>query len=87
VLLAIARAAESGAIAVRPEKVYAVAEVLEIADERRIAAGLGQKRIHQLYQCTEGFLAHTCEEVRAASQRGRRAHRANSWATAGSRPS
>jgi putative adenylate-forming enzyme len=62
VLLAIARAAESGAIAVRPEKVYAVAEVLEIADERRIAAGLGQKRIHQLYQCTEGFLAHTCEE-------------------------
>ncbi|MCE4025166.1 hypothetical protein LXM50_04195 [Microbacterium sp. Au-Mic1] len=62
VLLAIARAAESGAIAVRPEKVYAVAEVLEIADERRIAVGLGQKRIHQLYQCTEGFLAHTCEE-------------------------
>lgn len=62
VLLAIARAAESGAIAVRPEKVYAVAEVLEVSDARRIAAGLRQERIHQLYQCTEGFLAHTCEQ-------------------------
>lgn len=62
VLLAIARAAERGEIAVHPEKVYAVAEVLEVSDERRIAAGLGQERIHQLYQCTEGFLAHTCEE-------------------------
>ncbi len=61
VLLAIAREVERGAVSVRPEKVYAVAEVLEIADGRRIAAALGQRMIHQLYQCTEGFLAHTCE--------------------------
>ncbi len=59
-LLVIARAVEAGTVSVRPDKVYAVAEVLEIADERRIAAGLGQRTIHQLYQCTEGFLAHTC---------------------------
>lgn len=62
VLLAIARAAANGAIAVHPEKVYAVAEVLEERDAGRIAADLGQERIHQLYQCTEGFLAHTCEQ-------------------------
>ncbi|MGN8025900.1 F390 synthetase-related protein [Microbacterium sp. 22242] len=60
VLLVIARALEHGRTSVRPEKVYAVAEVLEVADERRIAAGFGLDVIHQLYQCTEGFLAHTC---------------------------
>lgn len=64
VLLAIAREVEGGAVALRPEKVYAVAEVLEVSDERRIATAFGQRRIHQLYQCTEGFLAHTCEHGR-----------------------
>lgn len=61
VLLEIARsdAVERGGIA--PEKVYSVAEVLEEQDAVRIASGLRQERIHQLYQCTEGFLAHTCE--------------------------
>lgn len=62
VLRLIARAAEDGILHSRPQKIYAVAEVLELADERRIAAALGQERLHQLYQCTEGFLAHTCEE-------------------------
>ncbi|WP_295010592.1 F390 synthetase-related protein [uncultured Microbacterium sp.] len=62
VLLEIARAVQRGVLGVAPTKVYAVAEVLELSDERRIAAALGQERIHQLYQCTEGFLAHTCDE-------------------------
>lgn len=60
VLRLIARAADAGLLADRPQKVYAVAEVLEVADAKRIATSLGQSRIHQLYQCTEGFLAHTC---------------------------
>ena len=61
VLRLIARAADAGGFAAVPQKVYAVAEVLEIADEKRIASSLRQGRLHQLYQCTEGFLAHTCE--------------------------
>lgn len=61
VLRLIARAAEDGDFDVVPERVYSVAEVLEIADEQRIRNALGQPLLHQLYQCTEGFLAHTCE--------------------------
>jgi len=34
--------------------------VLEVFDAQRITRSLGQERLHQLYQCTEGFLAHTC---------------------------
>jgi putative adenylate-forming enzyme len=61
VLRRIARAADAGDFDVVPLKVYSVAEVLELADERRIAASLRQPVLHQLYQCTEGFLGHTCE--------------------------
>lgn len=57
VLLAIADAG----LALRPQRVYAVAEVLERADARRLEAAFAQPVIHQLYQCTEGFLARTCE--------------------------
>lgn len=42
-----------------PRKVISVAEVLEPDDERRIAAAFGLP-VHQLYQCTEGFLGYTC---------------------------
>lgn len=61
VLRIIAADAKRGGRCGRPQRVYAVAEVLEIADARRIAHGLSQEVVHQLYQCTEGFLAHTCE--------------------------
>lgn len=57
VLLAIAEAG----VELRPQRVYAVAEVLERADARRLEAAFGQRFIHQLYQCTEGFLARTCD--------------------------
>lgn len=61
VLRLIGAAADEGLLPDRPEKVYAVAEVLELADAERIARALDQSVVHQLYQCTEGFLAHTCE--------------------------
>ena len=61
VLRLITRAADAGGFDVVPQRVYSVAEVLEISDEQRITASLGQSVLHQLYQCTEGFLAHTCE--------------------------
>ncbi len=60
VLLALVETLSAGGAARRPERVYAVAEVLTDADAARIAHGFDQPVVHQLYQCTEGFLAHTC---------------------------
>jgi putative adenylate-forming enzyme len=56
-------AAESlaGRAAIRPRKVISVAEVLEPDDEQQIRVAF-HKPVHQLYQCTEGFLAYTCDE-------------------------
>lgn len=45
--------------AITPKKIIAVAEVLEEEDKQKISAYFGQK-IHQIYQCTEGFLGITC---------------------------
>jgi len=42
-----------------PHKVIAVAEVLDPLDRQHIEAAFNQ-RVHQVYQCTEGFLATTC---------------------------
>ena len=59
-LLLIAKAQESGKINIQPQKVVSVAEVLEDADKYYIENHLAQT-VHQLYQCTEGFLAKTCK--------------------------
>ncbi|MDR0299572.1 MAG: CoF synthetase [Streptococcaceae bacterium] len=45
----------------RPMKVISIAEVLEARDAVKISDGLGVSVVHQIYQCTEGFLAATCE--------------------------
>ncbi len=42
-----------------PQQVISVAEVLDPLDERIIRDGFGLQ-VHQIYQCTEGFLASTC---------------------------
>ncbi|WP_147916830.1 F390 synthetase-related protein [Ruania zhangjianzhongii] len=42
------------------QRVYSVAEVLDPGEAETFATAFGQERLHQLYQCTEGFLAHTC---------------------------
>jgi putative adenylate-forming enzyme len=61
VLAYLAQQRADGALRIAPGKIIAVAEVLEPDDERRIAQAFGQT-VHQLYQCTEGFLAYTCEQ-------------------------
>jgi putative adenylate-forming enzyme len=43
-----------------PEKIVSAAEKLDILDEALIGEAFGQ-RVHQVYQCTEGFLATTCQ--------------------------
>jgi putative adenylate-forming enzyme len=50
----------AGRTALAPRRVISVAEVLEPDDTRRIGTAFGVP-VHQLYQCTEGFLAYTCE--------------------------
>ncbi len=56
----IAALARDGQLQLAPRKVIAVAEVLEPDDRRSIELAFGGP-VHQLYQCTEGFLAYTCE--------------------------
>ncbi len=45
---------------INPKKIISVAEVLEDDDKELIFKRFGVT-VHQIYQCTEGFLAHTCE--------------------------
>lgn len=52
--------AQNPHVAITPEKIISVAEVLDSSDKAIIAKRFEQT-IHQVYQCTEGFLAHTCE--------------------------
>lgn len=44
---------------IKPIKILSVAEVLDPCDEKVIESQFGQK-IHQIYQCTEGFLGISC---------------------------
>ncbi len=43
------------------KKIISVAEVLE-QDQKEYLEGVFGKRVDQVYQCTEGFLAHTCSK-------------------------
>lgn len=52
--------AQSPQLSIQPIKIISVAEVLEAQDKALIEARFKQV-LHQVYQCTEGFLAHTCE--------------------------
>lgn len=56
----LAAQALNGELPIRPQRVIAVAEVLEADDKTRIERAFGRP-VHQLYQCTEGFLGYTCE--------------------------
>ncbi|WP_418178887.1 F390 synthetase-related protein [Aliarcobacter lanthieri] len=46
---------------INPIKIISVAEVLEYDDKKIIEERFSSK-VHQVYQCTEGFLAHTCKD-------------------------
>lgn len=48
---------------IAPERVFSAAEVLDPAEEQAIAAAWGGP-VHQIYQCTEGFLGITCRHGR-----------------------
>jgi len=53
--------AQTAAHRLQPERVFSVAEVLEDDVRGRLQRAFKVPVIHQLYQCTEGFLGSTCE--------------------------
>ena len=55
----LADAYQAGSLTVSPEKIISVAEVLDPLDRKVLERVFGQT-IHQVYQCTEGFLGATC---------------------------
>lgn len=59
VLLNLIKAANTPACPWPVQQVISVAEVLTQQDQTQIASWF-QTRVDQVYQCTEGFLAHTC---------------------------
>lgn len=61
VLIQLADAVNNKLLNIDPVKIISVAEVLEEKDEKYIKKTFGKKVIHQIYQCTEGLLAMTCE--------------------------
>lgn len=61
VLARIAAQVLAGDVQLAPRRVIAVAEVLE-PDHRRLIEQAFGGVVHQLYQCTEGFLGYTCEQ-------------------------
>ena len=56
----LAKKQEEGIINITPQRIFSAAEVLDPIDEQKLEKVFSQK-IHQIYQCTEGFLAHTCD--------------------------
>lgn len=59
VLSLLAEAANHKKLNIHPRKIISVAEVLDPLDRQRIEAAF-QQTVHQIYQCTEGFLASSC---------------------------
>ncbi|KAI7248668.1 hypothetical protein KC345_g11833, partial [Hortaea werneckii] len=55
----LAEARNAGSLNLHPRRIIAVAEVLDPLDQQQIERTFGQK-VHQAYQCTEGFLGSTC---------------------------
>lgn len=60
VLKMIAKSIQCGELNIKPEKIISIADVLEQQDKRLIEQVFGQV-VHQIYQCTEGFLGGTCK--------------------------
>ncbi|MEO0757145.1 MAG: F390 synthetase-related protein [Cyanobacteria bacterium J06648_16] len=55
----LAEAQQQGKLSISPSKIISVAEVLDPIDEQ-VIRDVFRQTLHQIYQCTEGFLATTC---------------------------
>ncbi len=63
VLRKIAQAQQKGKIQIAPSRVISIAEVLDPLDQSYIE-GIFSVPLHQIYQCTEGFLGVSCPQGR-----------------------
>ena len=61
VLLELAQAQREKRLQIKPQKVISIAEVLEAEDAMIIKEAFAVSVVHQVYQCTEGLLAKTCD--------------------------
>lgn len=59
-LIELSKRLKAGELAIHPQKIVSVAEILEDSDRGRIAEAFSLSIIDQVYQATEGFLACTC---------------------------
>jgi putative adenylate-forming enzyme len=59
-LIQLAEAQLQTKISVHPLRIFSIAETLDPLDQKKIEAAFKQK-VHQIYQCTEGFLGATCD--------------------------
>lgn len=59
-LTLLAKAKQAGQLQSGPEQIISVAEVLEETDAAAIRQAFQRDLLHQVYQCTEGFLGATC---------------------------
>ena len=59
-LIELSKRLKAGELAIHPQKIVSVAEILEDNDRERIAKAFSLSIIDQVYQATEGFLACTC---------------------------
>lgn len=62
-LTALAAQKRAGALLITPQRLIAVAEVLEAHEAAHLQASFGTP-VHQIYQCTEGLLAISCAQSR-----------------------
>ena len=62
-LTALAAQKRAGALTIAPQRLIAVAEVLEAHDEVQLQESFGVP-VQQIYQCTEGLLAISCAQGR-----------------------
>ena len=60
-LMQLAKEKQLGNLSISPNKIISIAEVLYPEDNNYLEK-IFQQKIHQVYQCTEGFLAHTCSK-------------------------
>lgn len=60
ILNLLAKELKAQRLHIQPQKIISVAEILEERDAEYLKESFSISVIHQIYQCTEGFLGYTC---------------------------
>jgi len=60
ILRSLSKFAKDGSLAIKPNRMVSIAEVLDPLDEKIIKENFRLDVLHQIYQCTEGLMGQTC---------------------------